>query len=130
MDLKAYFDQTEGTGILATADSAGKVDAAIYSRPHILEDGQIAFITADRLTHQNLQSNPHAVYLFIEAGQTWKGKRLYLLKTKEESDPDKIESLSRRKYRQDSEGNNARKRFLVYFSLEKELPLVGVNEEP
>ncbi|MDY0187396.1 MAG: pyridoxamine 5'-phosphate oxidase family protein [Syntrophus sp. (in: bacteria)] len=130
MDLKAYFDQTEGTGILATADSAGKVDAAIYSRPHILEDGQIAFITADRLTHQNLQSNPHAVYLFIEAGQTWKGKRLYLLKTSEESDPDKIESLSRRKYRQDSESNKARKRFLVYFSLDKELPLVGVNEEP
>ena len=34
--LKAYFESTKGTGILATADSNGKVDAAIYSRPHFL----------------------------------------------------------------------------------------------
>jgi len=125
MDLKAYFDETEGTGILATADSAGKVDAAIYSRPHIMEDGQIVFIMADRLTHQNLQSNPHAVYLFMEAGQGWKGKRLYLVKTKEESDMDKIKSLRRRRNPQDVEKYEDIKKFLVYFTLEKKVPLVG-----
>lgn len=32
--LKFYFENTKGTGVLATADSDGKVDAAIYSRPH------------------------------------------------------------------------------------------------
>jgi hypothetical protein len=42
--LKAYFENTEGSGILATADSSGKVDAAIYSRPHFLEEGTLAFI--------------------------------------------------------------------------------------
>jgi len=125
MDLKSYFDETEGTGILATADSTGKVDAAVYSRPNVMEDGQIVFIMADRLTHQNLQSNPYAVFLFMEAGQLWKGKRLYLLKTKEESDPDKVETLMRRKHPQDVEKYKNLNKFLVYFMLEQERPLVG-----
>ena len=59
MELKDYFENTEGSGILATADSDGKVDTAIYARPHFLEDGTMAWIMRDRLTHLNLQSNPH-----------------------------------------------------------------------
>ena len=38
MNLKTYFEDTEGTGVLATADSNGKVDTAIYARPHFMED--------------------------------------------------------------------------------------------
>ncbi|WP_286817878.1 hypothetical protein [Desulfobacter sp. UBA2225] len=48
MELKSYFESTDGTGILSTADSNGNVDAAIYSRPLFLED-KIAFIMRDRL---------------------------------------------------------------------------------
>ncbi|OPY12403.1 MAG: Pyridoxamine 5'-phosphate oxidase [Syntrophus sp. PtaB.Bin001] len=125
MDLKAYFDKTEGTGILATADLSGKVDAAVYSRPTIMDDGQIVFIMADRLTHQNLQSNPYAAYLFIESGQAWKGKRLYLVKTKEESDEEKIQAMMKRKQPEDVDKYKNVKKFLVYFKLEEERPLVG-----
>jgi hypothetical protein len=57
MDLKEYFDDTKGVGVLATADGEGKVDAAIYARPHFMEDGTLAVIMRDRLTHHNLQSN-------------------------------------------------------------------------
>ena len=60
MDLKTYFENTKGVGVLATADKDGKVDAALYSRPHFMEDGTIALIMNDRLTHYNLTSNPHA----------------------------------------------------------------------
>jgi len=67
-DLKDYFEATKGTGVLATADSSGKVDAAVYSRPHFMEDGSIAFIMRDRLTHHNLQSNPHATFLSLKRG--------------------------------------------------------------
>ena len=55
MELKEYFENTEGNGILSTADGNGQVDAAIYSRPHILDDGTIGLIMRDRLTHLNLQ---------------------------------------------------------------------------
>jgi hypothetical protein len=30
MALKDYFEEQKGTGVLATADSSGKVDAAVY----------------------------------------------------------------------------------------------------
>jgi hypothetical protein len=73
MELKEYFESTNGTGVLSTADSEGKVDAAVYARPHILDDGSAAFIMLDRLTHHNLQSNPHAAYLFIEEGPGYRG---------------------------------------------------------
>ncbi len=33
MELKAYFEGVKGTGVIATADSKGKVNMAIYSKP-------------------------------------------------------------------------------------------------
>jgi hypothetical protein len=124
MNLSEYFKNTKGVGVLATADSKGKVDAAIYARPHIMEDGSIAFIMRDRLSHANLQSNPHAAFLFMEDGSGFKGKRLYLIKTREEENGELIKELSRRAYRADKEGLDESK-FLVFFKLEKELPLIG-----
>jgi len=54
MDLKKYFDTNHGTGVLATADKDGMVDATIYSRPHVFEDGTVAFLMRERLTyHKN-----------------------------------------------------------------------------
>ncbi|MEI6261315.1 MAG: pyridoxamine 5'-phosphate oxidase family protein [Deltaproteobacteria bacterium] len=119
--LKAYFESINGSGVLATADSSGKVDAAIYSRPHFLEEGTLAFIMRDRLTHHNLQSNPHATFLFMEDGPGYKGKRLFLKKVREESNPELIQKIKRRKYTDDNE----EPKFLVYFTLNKELPLIG-----
>ena len=68
MELKDYFETTRGTGVLSTADGEGRVDAAVYARPHFMEDGSLAFIMRDRLTHSNLQTNPYAAYLFLEQG--------------------------------------------------------------
>ena len=62
------------------------MDAAVYSRPHVMEDGTVAFIMRDRLTHHNLQSNPHAAYLFLEKAAGYQGKRLFLTKVTEEKD--------------------------------------------
>ena len=126
MKLKEYFENVDGLGILSTADSSGKVNAAVYSRPHFMEDGLLAFIMRDRLTHSNLQSNAYAVYLFKEDGDGYKGKRLYLTKVREAADSELIESLSRRAYLSDRERRDSR--FLVYFKLEKELPLIGPGE--
>ncbi len=122
MELKSYFESTDGTGVLSTADSNGNVDAAIYSRPHFLED-KVAFIMRDRLTHKNLESNPHAVYLFIENGPGYKGKRIYLTKVKEEKNSERIASLKRRQ----KDSNPDEDKFLVFFEFNRERPLVGDN---
>jgi hypothetical protein len=86
-----------------------------------MEDGSLAFIMRDRLSHHNLQSNPHATYLFKEEGPGYGGKRLFLTKLREEQDTALLKSLRRRK----SAYGNGEDRFLVFFALEKELPLVG-----
>ena len=127
MDLKEYFENTKGTGVLSTADSQGNVDCAIYARPHVMQDGNIALIMRHRLSRQNLQSNPRAAYMFIEQGPGYKGKRLFLTKTGEEQDQEKIQSMSRRSSHADQD-LNPEPRSLVYFRIEKELPLVGSGE--
>jgi len=124
-DLKEYFEKTKGIGVMATADKEGKVNAAVYSRPHFLEDDSIAFIMRERLTHHNLQSNPHAAYLFVEDGSGYKGKRLHLTKIREEENSDLIQSLSRREYKDEKPES----RFLVAFQVDKVLPLIGAGEE-
>jgi len=126
MELKEYFENINGLGVLSTADSNGIVNTAVYSRPHVMEDGTLAFIMRDRLTHENIQSNPHAAYLFKENGTGYKGKRLYLTKIREEQDSERIDSLSRRGRTSDQDKNESR--FLVYFKIEKERPLVGDAE--
>jgi len=124
MDLVTYFDTTKGLGVLSTADSEGNVDSAVYVRPHILEDGTLAPIMRDQLSHHNLQSNPKASYLFVEKGIGYKGKRFFMTKVVGDADKEKIHSLKRRNLK-DSETDSSEAKFLVYFRIDKELPLIG-----
>ena len=124
MELNNYFENTEGTGILATADADGKVDVAIYARPHVFDADAIGLIMRDRLSHRNLQSNPHAAYMFIEKGKGYQGKRLYLQKIREEADPQVIEEI-RRKPKRDYSDSSDEDTFLVYFRVDRVRPLVG-----
>ncbi len=128
MTLGDYFENTKGTGILATANASGEVDVAVYGRPHVVEEGKVAFIMADRLSHRNLQSNPHAAYLFIEQGGGYTGKRLYLTRLAEETDPQKIQAMRRRPVHMES-GADSGPRFLVYFQVDRVRPVVGDEPE-
>ncbi|MGM0424478.1 MAG: pyridoxamine 5'-phosphate oxidase family protein [Thermodesulfobacteriota bacterium] len=123
MDLHQYFENTSGLGVLSTADSEGNVNSAIYARPHVMEDGSLALIMRDRLSHKNLESNPKAAYLFLEKGPGYQGKRFFLSKIAEEQDQEKIDALRRRVYKDENmeQGDS----FLVYFRIDKELPLIG-----
>jgi hypothetical protein len=125
MQLREYFERTKGRGIIATADEEGHLTAAVYAKPHFFEEDSLAFIMADRLTHQNLQSNPHAVYLFMESGEGYAGKRLYLIKTKEEKNSPQMDQIPRKERCPADEAYQKENRFLVYFAIEKALPLTG-----
>lgn len=125
MNLKDYFENAQGLGGLATADAEGKVDVAVYSRPHVMDSETVAFVMRDRLTHHNLQSNPHAAYLFKEAGEQYVGKRLFLTKIREEQDTDLAYKLRRRKYPDD----HKEPLFLVFFRIDQILPLIGSGQD-
>lgn len=124
MNLQEYFETATGVGVLATADSNGKVDAALYARPHVIDDETVTFIMTDRRTHKNLESNPHAVYLFKEQ-ESYKGTRLYLTKTREEKDPEVIQTYRRRKHGPSSNEYENESKYLVYFHIDETRPLTG-----
>jgi Pyridoxamine 5'-phosphate oxidase len=128
IDLKEYFDGANGTGVLATADGEGRVDTAIYAKPHVMDKETVAFIMAERLTRHNLQTNNHAAYLFREEGQGYKGIRLFLTKLKEEKDTELLYSIRSKRYAGGKE--EGKPRFLVFFKVDKILPLVGAERDP
>jgi len=126
MNLLEYFEDKKGRGILSTADAEGKVDAAVFATPHIMDRKTIAFIMQDQLTHHNLQSNAHAAYLFMEDGTSYKGVRLFLTKIREEKDSDLLHSIRRERQGPEQEDEN-NPRFLVFFKVDKVLPLSGAG---
>ena len=125
MTLSEYFEQAKGIGVLATTDAAGQVNQAIYAKPLFLDkddDITCSFIMANRLTHDNVEHNPSASYLFIEHGEGCVGKRLSLIVGEEEFDPEKIKEIRRRNNLPISEEEC---RFLVHFHIEGVRPLIG-----
>jgi hypothetical protein len=48
--INEYFKAAKGRGVLATADSSGKVDVAVYTIPHVIDEGSVAFIMPDKPT--------------------------------------------------------------------------------
>lgn len=125
MKLQKYFDEKSGFGVISTSNNKGEVNSAVYAKPHVVDANTVAFIMRDRLTRKNLQENPSANYMFIEQEQGFHGVRLSLTMLEESRDQEKINALSRRA----SAGENGEaERFLVTFSVNKALMLVGGNE--
>ncbi|MBN1908646.1 MAG: pyridoxamine 5'-phosphate oxidase family protein [Pirellulales bacterium] len=127
MSLKEYFEATKGLGVLATADKDGKVNTAVYSRPHFLgpDEDQVALIMLERLSYANLKSNPQASYLYHEEGGGYGGKRLVLTMMGEETDLAKIEPLRRRCIPKECPVTEEQPAHLVHFRIDEVRPLIG-----
>lgn len=118
MDLYNLFENNMGTGVLSTASKDGKVNSAIYARPHI-KDGVALFIALERKTFENLQENPYAYYLFRIDGGGYEGVRLELILKEIREDEDEIKSLRRR------HADIKEKEHVLVFEILKTLPLIG-----
>lgn len=129
MNIREYFEHTDGYGVLATASLSGRVDAALYAKPYFIDDDTIAFIMADRLTHRNLDENPYASYLFMEDEQFLRGTRLYLTKKKQERNPELIDELRQLRHYISQDEIYEEDTFLVFFTIDRVLPLIGSEHE-
>ena len=127
MKLKDYLDSNNGISILSTADSDGKLTTAIYSKPRVLEDNTVAFIMRERLTYHNLQTNPHAAFMFLEEIAGYQGIRLFLKKIREDNDSEIIAMMTRRDLTPEQDKQKGPKH-LVIFSVEMVLPLIGAGK--
>ena len=124
MSLSEYFENVKGLGILATADSDGVVDLALYVKPYVIDETTVAFVMQERLTHQNLKTNPYAAYMFIEQGEGYAGKRLYLTKIREETNTSVVEMFRKKQPEICPAGDDSNK-YLVHFQVNEIFPLVG-----
>ena len=127
MKLKKYFAENVGIGVMSTSDAMGVVDAAVYSRPHVMEDNSVAFIMRDRLTHKNLMENGNANYLFLEKVGGYSGIRLFMTKIDETEDHELISSMTRR-HLSEKDDRAKGKKYLVRFQVNKALTLIGGEE--
>jgi len=122
MDWKEYFETKKGKGFLATAGKTGEVDIAVYSRPHVMEDNTLAFGMTERLTNANLHENPYAVYAFNTKG--FEGVRLYLEKVRDETEGPLLDEIRKRADEVVCPGTGDLVKYVVYFRVIKDLPLV------
>jgi len=125
MNLHNYFEGKSGFGVISTSNNQGEVNSAVYAKPHIINSNTIAFIMRDRLTRKNVNENPQANYMFIEHKEGFNGVRLNLTMLEESQDQEQIQAMSRRSYAGDSDDT---KRFLVTFTVDKALMLIGGEE--
>lgn len=124
-ELRQYFKETKGSGVLVTSDSQGKVDALVFPKPIIDENGYIVFISQDAVLSKNLKENPRALFVFTEYTKPNKGIRLELVKSHEDYETEIRYSL---KHQEFSKKNSAT-RFLYFFKLENKLPLLERGQE-
>jgi hypothetical protein len=130
MDLKSYFEQHEGIGILATCDPNTFVDMAVYARPLVVNKTTIAFVMRQQLSHQNIKGHLNAAYMFIEKTreyktcEDYKGIRLYLTLQREEINQSVIEEMHKKDPCIYPEGDDSEK-YLVFFTVTRIRPLVG-----
>jgi hypothetical protein len=79
---------------LATSDSAGAVEAAVYAKPHFIDEENVPY-HGDKLTH-NIQQNPRAAYLFKEPAKSM--ENACTGHTREVKDPQAVAEMRRKKY--------------------------------
>ncbi len=87
MNLSELFTHP-GLGVMSTSSSDGKVNSAVYARPHVIDETTLVWGMTDKRTYQNISRNRHAAFLFKENGHGFSGVRLALelIRTEEEGE--------------------------------------------
>ena len=122
-DWESYFENRKGHGYLSTSDGYGKVNTAVYSRPHVQDDGKFAFIMNEGRSVTNLRENSYAIYAFDEGGAS--GHRIYLEKSEI-----LIEGLLYEKVLSESRkpphvGNSSKHKYVALLNVCEIRPLIG-----
>ncbi|WP_332449275.1 pyridoxamine 5'-phosphate oxidase family protein [Methanoculleus sp.] len=79
--LMDYFNKQPRLGVLSTANKEGKIDAAVFGSPMMVDEKTVVMGIGNNRSFAYLQENPNAVFTIMEQGATladWKGLRVYL----------------------------------------------------
>lgn len=77
MNLAELF-ANPGLGVISTSSSDGRVNSAVYARPHVIDETTLVWGMTDKRTYQNLTRNRHAAFLFKTDQPGFNGVRMAL----------------------------------------------------
>lgn len=131
--LMDYFNKQPRIGILSTANRDGKVNAAVFGSPRMVDEKTIVVALGENRTFEYLQENPNAVFLIVERGEGetlegWKGLRVYLRMKECATSGDLLESYKREAARVLGEEAVATIHAVVYFEIDEVRPLIDVGQ--
>jgi hypothetical protein len=129
--LMDFFNKQPRLGILATADKSGKVDVAYFGSPRMIDEKTIFMGLGKNRSFENLQQNPHAVFMIMEPGQSlpeWKGVRVYMKMSDCQTSGEKLDAIRARIAEAAGEKASKMIHAAVTFSIEEVRPLADFGQ--
>lgn len=129
--LMEYFNKQPRIGSLSTATKNGKVNAACFGSPQMVDEKTVIMAVRKNRTLANLQENPNAIFMIMEPGKTgreWKGVRVYLKMTDCQTSGEKMDMM--RKAIAKLFGENEAKTFYatITFDIQDVRPLYDMGQ--
>jgi len=125
------FLQAEGrSNVLATTDTAGKVNLAVFGSLALADDETVVVMVGDNRTYANLQANPLAsllVSLHAKTGMQQEGCRVYL-KVRSMEDGGKMFDEIKGKVRAKVGDAAEMLKHLVWFDIEEVRPILDMGQ--
>ena len=129
--LVDYFNKQPRIGLLSSANKEGKVDAAIFCSPMMLDEKTVVMGLGENRTFEYLQENPNAVFTIVESGETimdWKGLRVYLKMKEYATSGETLETYKKQVTKVAGEDAAAMIHATVTFEVAEIRPLVDMGQ--
>jgi len=129
--LMEYFNKQPRIGTLSTADKNGKVNAAYFGSPRMVDEKTIFMGLGNNRTFANLQDNPNAVFMVMEPGQSimdWKGVRVYAAMTECQTSGEKLDEMRETIARHAGENASKMIHAVVAFEVREIRPLADFGQ--
>ncbi|PKL61744.1 MAG: pyridoxamine 5-phosphate oxidase [Methanomicrobiales archaeon HGW-Methanomicrobiales-2] len=129
--LVDYFNKQPRIGILSTTNKEGKVDAAIFGSPMMVDEKTVVMGLGKNRTFTYLQENPNAVFTIVEQGEAfmdWKGLRVYLKMKEYATSGETLETYRKQVARAAGEDAAAMIHASVTFEVTEVRPLIDMGQ--
>jgi len=113
-----------GVGVMATAGVDGAVNTAVYSRPHVIDEGTAAWGMTEGRTYRNVRGNPNASYMYIFPGGGYQGVRLTLRRKEIQESGSILEMIRARTRESSGEEAATAVKYVAFFEILEKRPLV------
>ena len=119
-EIMAFFNTRPRNCLLITANGKGKVNAAVYGSPKMIDENTVVLSTRESRSYQYLRENPEAAIIVAEPGEINRGSkvvRVYLELTAIETEGELLnkfkEEVASRAGKEAAESTKAAIRFKI-----------------